>query len=176
VVVLHVPATWHASLAAHTTGLLPVQTAVVHVSVCVHGLPSLHAVPSGAPGFEHVPSAGLHDPATWHWSLAAHVTGFIPAQMPLAHASVWVQALPSLQVVPSGSVGVEQVPLNGLHDPAAWHWSTGAHVTGFAPVHVPAVHVSACVHGLPSLQVVPSGSAGFEHVPDEVLQLPTPWH
>ena len=30
------------------------------------------------------------------------------------------------------------------------------HVTGFDPVHVPAVHVSVCVQPLPSLHVVPS--------------------
>jgi hypothetical protein len=43
-----VPAVWHESLAAHTTGFEPVQTPAWHVSVCVHALPSLHAVPSGA--------------------------------------------------------------------------------------------------------------------------------
>ena len=42
---LQVPATWHWSEAAHTTGLLPVQTPLWQVSVCVQALPSLHVVP-----------------------------------------------------------------------------------------------------------------------------------
>jgi hypothetical protein len=36
------------------------------VSVCVHAFASLHTVPFGAFGFEQVPFAGLHVPATWH--------------------------------------------------------------------------------------------------------------
>ena len=55
------------------TGLRPVHAPAWHVSVCVHALPSLHAVPFVAAGFEHAPVAGLHVPATWHWSIAVHV-------------------------------------------------------------------------------------------------------
>lgn len=44
----HVPALWHWSLAVQTTGFEPVQVPAWHVSVRVHALPSLHAVPSGA--------------------------------------------------------------------------------------------------------------------------------
>ena len=36
------------------------------VSLCVQALPSLHAVPFAAFGFEQVPVAGSHVPATWH--------------------------------------------------------------------------------------------------------------
>src|SRR5207247_1501312 len=54
----HMPATWHWSLAVHTTGLEPVHTPVWHVSVCVQALPSLHEVPSGVLGFVQVPVAG----------------------------------------------------------------------------------------------------------------------
>ena len=64
VAALHVPPTWHWSLAEHVTGLEPVQTPVWHVSVCVHALPSLHAVPFEARGFEQVPVTGLQVPAT----------------------------------------------------------------------------------------------------------------
>jgi hypothetical protein len=93
----------------------------VHTSVCVHASPSLQAVPSGAAGLEHVPVVGSHVPATWHWSLAAHRTGFEPVHTPAMHASVCVHALPSLQVVPSGALGFEHIPLLGLHVPAMWH-------------------------------------------------------
>jgi hypothetical protein len=36
------------------------------VSPIVQLLPSLQPVPLGAAGFEHVPFAGSHVPATWH--------------------------------------------------------------------------------------------------------------
>ena len=52
--------------AVQTTGLAPAHMPVWQVSVCVQALPSLQAVPLGAFGFEHVPFAGLHVPATWH--------------------------------------------------------------------------------------------------------------
>src|SRR5439155_1666318 len=92
---LHVPARWHWSRAVHVTGLEPVQTPAWHVSVCVQALPSLHAVPFDALGFEQVPVPGSHVPARWHWSLAVHVTGLEPVQTPAWHVSVCVQAFPS---------------------------------------------------------------------------------
>ena len=62
---LQVPAEWHWSSAVHTTAV-PVHEPDWQVSPVVHPLPSLHPVPFGAVGFEHVPFAGLHVPATWH--------------------------------------------------------------------------------------------------------------
>jgi hypothetical protein len=65
VLALHVPASWHWSLAVHTFGFAPVQTPAWHVSVCVHALPSLQLLPSGLlVGAEHVPVAALQVPAT----------------------------------------------------------------------------------------------------------------
>jgi hypothetical protein len=87
-----------------------------------------------------------------------------------------LQALPSSQGVPSGCVGFEQVPDMGLQMPTPWHWSLAVHTTGFAPAHAPSRHVSVRVHALPSLQVVPSGRFGFEHVPLAVSHVPTSWH
>ena len=78
---LHTPATWHGSLAVHTTGFVPVQVPAWQLSVCVHALPSLHAVPFAAFGFEHAPVPVLHTPATWHESLAVHTTA-VPAHVP----------------------------------------------------------------------------------------------
>src|SRR2546425_981769 len=89
-----------------------------HVSVCVQALPSLHDVPSTAFGFEQAPLAGLQVPATWHWSLAAQVTGFAPVQTPAWPVSGCVQALPSLHDVPSTAFGFEQAPLAGLQVPS----------------------------------------------------------
>jgi hypothetical protein len=94
-------------------------------------------VPSGLAGFEHAPLEGSQVPAMWHGSSAPHTTGLDPAHTPAWHESVCVQALPSLHVVPLGAAGFEQVPVDGLHTPATWQASVAAHVTGFAPVHVP---------------------------------------
>jgi hypothetical protein len=63
---LHTPGMWHASPSPQSTGAPPVQTPPWHVSVCVQALPSLHPVPFGLFGFEHMPVAGLQDPAPWH--------------------------------------------------------------------------------------------------------------
>ena len=142
------------------------------MSVCVHALPSLHAVPLVAFGFEQVPFAGSHVPATWHWSLAVHVTGFEPVQTPVWHVSVCVHALPSLHVLPSGLAGFEQVPVAGLQVPALWHWSCAVHTTGLLPVQVPIWQVSVRVQALPSLQALPSGLAGFEQAPVAGLHVP----
>jgi len=49
-------------------------------------------------------------------------------------------------------------------------------VTGLAPVQTPVWQVSACVHALPSLHVVPSAFDGFEQVPVDGLQVPAVWH
>jgi hypothetical protein len=49
------------------------------------------------------------------------VTGLPPAQVPAWQVSVWVHALPSLQVVPFGALGFEHAPVAGLHTPATWH-------------------------------------------------------
>jgi hypothetical protein len=72
-------------------------------------------------GFEHAPVAGLHVPALWHWSSAAHTTRLLPVQVPLWQVSVWVQALPSLHSVPFPLFGFEHIPVLGLQVPAVWH-------------------------------------------------------
>src|SRR5258706_486367 len=97
------------------TGLAPEHAPLWHVSAWVHALPSLQVVPLAAGGLEQVPLAGLHVPATWHWSDAVHVTGFVPLHAPAWHVSVCVHALPSLQLVPLAAGGLEQAPLAGLH-------------------------------------------------------------
>src|SRR5206468_1476351 len=116
---LHVPASWHWSGVGQTTRLPPVHTPVSQVSVCVHALPSVHVLPSGLAGFEHVPVAGLHVPASWHWSGVGQTTGLPPVHTPLSQVSVCVHALPSVHVLPSGLAGSEQAPVAGLQVPAS---------------------------------------------------------
>src|SRR5438034_3279093 len=114
------------------------QAPAAQVSVCVQALPSLQGAPSGLAGLVQAPVAGLQVPAVWHWSEAAHTTGFVPTQAPAWQVSVCVHALPSLQEAPSGLAGLLQAPVAGLQVPAVWHWSEAAHTTGFVPTQAPA--------------------------------------
>ena len=100
-------------------------------------MPSLHAVPSALFGLLQTPVAGAHVPAEWHWSLAVHVTGLAPVQVPAWQVSVCVHPLPSLHAVPLAALGLVHVPVATLHVPAVWHWSLAVHVTGLAPVQTP---------------------------------------
>ena len=98
----------------------------------------------------HAPDDGKHVPARWHWSDAAHVTGFDPVHVPAWQVSVWVQASASSHTVPSAFAGLLHWPVSESQVPARWHWSDAAQVTGFDPVHVPAWQVSVWVQALPS--------------------------
>jgi hypothetical protein len=164
--------TVHAILSSHTMAVPP-HTPLVHLSPLVQALLSPQAVLSGLFGFEQTPVAASHVPASWHWSLAEHVTGLAPVQTPVTHVSVLVHRLPSLQAVPSFLTGLLQAPVEVLQVPAVWHWSLAAHVTGLAPVQAPVWQVSTCVQALPSLQAEPSFLAGLLHVPVAASQVPT---
>src|SRR5437867_2047535 len=100
------------------------------------------------------------------------MTGLPPVQTPAWQMSVRVQALPSLHAMPSGFAGFEQVPFEGLHVPAAWHWSIAVQTTGGPLWLAPALQVSVSVQALSSVQVRPSGVPGFEQRPVEGLQAP----
>jgi hypothetical protein len=146
------------------TGFDPAHAPATQTSVRVQAFPSLQLAPSALGGFEQRPVAGLHVPATWHWSAATQVTGFVPVQVPLWHESVWVQALPSLHAVPFATgAGLEHTPVAGPHVPATWHWSAPAQVTGFVPVQVPLWHESVWVQALPSLHAVPFATGVCVH-------------
>ena len=149
----------------------PVQAPLVQRSAVVHTLPSSHAVPLGRFEYAQAPVAVLHVPV--RQSLESQTTGLDPEQAPDWQVSVRVQALASLQVVPSGLFGFEHVPLAGLQVPTSWHASLAVQTTGLEPVHVPDWQVSVRVHALPSLQLVPFDLAGFEQTPVAVLHAPT---
>jgi hypothetical protein len=82
----------------------------------------------------------------------------------------------SLQAVPFGLAGFEQIPVDGLHVPGLWQESGTPQTTGFAPVQMPLWQVSVWVHALASLQTEPFVFAGFEQRPVDGLQVPTSWH
>lgn len=98
-----------------------------------------------------------------HVCCAAPVTGL---QVTRSHALVGVG---------SGICGFEHAPVAGLHVPAVWQASLAVQTTP-TPAHVPFEHASFEVHASWSLQEVPFGSAGFEHVPVEGLHVPAEWH
>src|SRR5262245_8923665 len=95
---------------------------------------------------------------------------------PATHASLSVQALPSVHGLPSGLAGFEQ-PVTGLQTPPLWHWSIGVHTRGLPPVHTPLWQVSPCVQGLPSSHAEPLGlGTSAEHMPLAGLHVPARWH
>jgi hypothetical protein len=109
---LHVPATWHESLAVHTTVLPAVQTPAWQLSLESQRLPSLHAVPSLTSEYCVVLTAGWHD---------SHVLA--PFAAPAAtHA-------PPMKQDPALSVGAEQTPVVALQVPAVWQESGAVQVT-----------------------------------------------
>ncbi len=61
---LQIPAVWQESGAVHVTWLPAVHVPAWHVSPRSHAFPSLQEVPFAAAGFEQMPVAGLHAPAT----------------------------------------------------------------------------------------------------------------
>src|SRR5207249_6719656 len=172
---LQLPTTWHWSEAVQTTGLLPVQTPLWQVSVCVQALPSLQVLPLVFAGFEHVPVVGEQVPAVWHWSKAVQTTGLLPVQTPLWQVSVWVQALPSLQVLPLAFAGFEHVPVVGEQVPAVWHWSEAVQTTGLLPVQTPLWQVSVCVQALPSPQGLVLAAWGQARVGSEGSPVQAVW-
>src|SRR5712691_10543267 len=86
-------------------------------------------------------------------------------QVPAWQESDWVQASPSVQVLPFGLSGLEQAPLAVSQVPATWHWSRAAQTTGFAPTPAPAWQVSVGVQAFLSVQVLLAAS-----------QVPASWH
>ena len=133
-------------------------------------------VPTALAGLLQVPEFGSQVPASWQLSWALQVTGDAPVQLPAMQVSTWVQALPSVQVVPSTLLGWLQVPLAGSQMPTSWHWSNAVQVTGLAPAHSPDWQVSTCVHALPSLHPVPSTLFGWLQAPLLGSQVPASWH
>jgi hypothetical protein len=168
---LQVPAVWQESSAVHVTGV-PAQLPLVHTSPVVHRFWSLHVVPSGASGFEQVPVEGEQVPATWHWSLAVHVTGVPLVQAPAKHVSPVKQRSPVLHAVPSGTEGLLHAPVDGLHVPAVVQAPLAVHVTAVPLLHTPPRHVSPVKQRFPVLHDVPSGSDGLLQMPVAGLHTP----
>jgi hypothetical protein len=155
VAVSQVPAFWHWLGAAQLTGLAPVQVPAWQVSVWVQLLPSLHEEPLVLVVNEQTPVVVLQTPGFWQAPGAAQVTAVAPVHAPAWQVSPCVQALLSLQELPSTLLPYAQTPVAELQTPAVWHVPGAAQVTGLAPVQVPAWQVSVCVQASPSLHEAP---------------------
>jgi hypothetical protein len=88
----------------------------------------------------------------------------VPTQVPPWHSSVCVQALLSLQSVPSGLFPFVQPPVAGLQTPAVLHAVAAPHDTGLLPVHTPFWQVSVCVQAFWSLHDPPVSGAWAQPV------------
>jgi hypothetical protein len=103
------------SEAVGQVALDPVQT-----SALSHALPAARQIAPALPGVLTQPLSTLQE-STVQGFWSSQLTPEPPAQVPAAHTSLAVQALSSLQVVPSGAAGFEQTPVAGLQVPATWH-------------------------------------------------------
>ena len=117
--------------------VLPLQTPCKQTSGDVHASPSLQAVPLAALGFVQTPVVVLQVPATWQASWAWQTIGAPPVQVPATHASTVVQALLSLQAVPSAANTMEHTPVDVLHTPGTRQALLAVQTTGLAPTHCP---------------------------------------
>src|SRR5437867_1825743 len=102
----------------------------------------------------------------------------VPWHEPFMQASLAVHSFPSSQLVPSGDGAPMQTP--------AWQVSVCVQLlpssqdvasgTALLPLQAPAWPVSVGVRVSPASQAVPSGFAGFEHWPLAGSQAPAVWH
>lgn len=114
-----VPARWHESEGLQEVVAVGEPHAPDwHVSPEVQSFASLHGVPSGCEGVEHVPVPVLQVPFWWHWSRAKQSLSEAHGQVLLAgvhtparHWSPVVQARVSSQNAPSCFAGSEQTPV-----------------------------------------------------------------
>jgi hypothetical protein len=130
-------------LSSHTTAEAAVQTPFWHVSPAVQALPSVHG--PGVGGLAQ-PLAGLHVSAV-HTLPSLQLGAAPPTQVPAAHVSLRVQALPSLH---GPGVGANTQPVAGAQESAV-HGLPSAQTRLLCGVHTPAWQVSPVVHAFPSV-------------------------
>jgi hypothetical protein len=96
----------------------------------------------------------------------------VPAQTPLEHTSLLVQALLSLQTPPLFTGMASQTPVEALQTPRL-HVLVNAEQLTAVPAHTPAVHRSFWVQRSPSSQGPPSLIGLAWHMPVEALHKPS---
>ncbi len=146
----------HASLVHALLSLqgvkVPAHTPPPHLSLWVHDLPSSQGVPLFKLVKTQLPLLVLQLSVVH--ALPSSQTLAVPAQAPVLQASPVVQALPSSQPVPSLRLVYTHTPLLVLQlSPVQ---ALPSLHTLAVPPHVPLLHLSVSVQGLPSLQLLPS--------------------
>ncbi len=140
------PSVVHKLASSQAAGLPPLQMPPLHKSPLVQALPSSQAIPLAPPTCLQPTMASQKSDVQGF--LSSHTVAPPPMQTPALHASLLVQALPSLQGVPS--------PARGCAQPLAPQTSTvqplPSSQLGLAPRHSPSWQLSGVVHGLPSSQ------------------------
>ena len=145
---------------------LPTHTPPAHASLPVHGLPSLHAVPSLSALWLHVPPLQV---SVVHGSPSVQFSLPPPTHLPPLHWSLSVQPSPSSQLLPLGAGALAHWPVPGAQVSTVQGFLS-SHTTCLL-LQMPPWQVSPLVHASPSLQLVPSLTGVCEHLP--LLQAPT---
>ena len=140
----------------HAQFEIPLHRPPLQLSAMVHKFPSSQYFPSGRGCRPHAPDPGSQTP-----SLQASPPqdfGGPPTQAPLPlHASLVVQARPSLHAVPATRGASTQAPVLGSQA-ALWHASPVHCVQGPLAQAPEATQASSCVQALPSSHGVSAGA------------------
>ncbi len=126
--------------------VVPLHTPFWHASPVVQALPSLQELPFATVGYAQLPVSASHPSVVQ--GLLSLQTLAVPAQVPSLHASPVVHARPSLQPVPSTTLTDLQLPVPTSHASVV-HTLLSLQFLALPP-HLPRLHTSLTVHGLPS--------------------------
>eukprot|EP00756_Hemistasia_phaeocysticola_P030677 Hpha_TRINITY_DN16303_c2_g5::TRINITY_DN16303_c2_g5_i2::g.61831::m.61831 len=161
----------------------PWQKPPTQLSPFVRIFPSSHPAPSGLVALLHNPVSAIHSSHSWHSFRGAQRTPAqrlgMPRQTPCVHSSPTVAGLSSSHRVPLSTSTTPPHP--NTPQRAFWHIPCPLHSTVMfdefdtqsnTPLHRPSTHTSRVVSAKRSSHSVPSGSAGSEHSPVEVLHAP----
>ena len=141
-----------ALVSLQTLGLLPTQAPAAQVSTWVQALPSEQVLVLSLTAAQ-VPVAGLQASSV-QGLVSSQALGLLPTQVPAAQVSVWVQELPSEQVLVLSLVAA-QAPVAGLQASSVQAFKS-SQTLGLLPWQMPAAQVSVWVQELPSEQVLVS--------------------
>src|SRR4051812_12735645 len=121
---------WPAYVPAAIRTVPPSGAALMAACTLLNGQPCAHTVHvTHWPPSQPLPAPQSLSQALQFWGSLVRSTHAPPQQTSLACPP---------QDVPSGAVGLEQVPVCGSQSPATWHWSLAVQTTGLPPVQTPA--------------------------------------
>src|SRR5438876_1181443 len=173
----HLSIPLHASPSSHWASELqqPSIGVLLHVSVAPSQASLVHTTPSsqlGVAPFRQRPVLGSHVSRPLQKTSSSQTTG-CPVQLPLLQVSSVVHLLLSSQGAVLGLLTHSPVPGSQL---SSVQTLPSSQFGGGPPTQLPFWQASSVVQALPSLQAVPLGFAGFEHLPVAGSQVPAVWH